>query len=66
MVVVLLNYGCAILIMIVVMILMNQHICVVKEIAQQVGLVVQVNQIIDAFQNGYSAMEKMIAVTIGK
>lgn len=56
------NYGCVILIMIVVMILMNQHTCVVSVIVQQVGNGVQVNQIIDAYQNGYSVMAKMIVV----
>lgn len=59
--VVLQNYGCAISIMIVVMIQMNQRTCVVNVTAQLDGNVVQANQTIVVFQNGCSVMEKTIA-----
>lgn len=54
------KYGCVILTMIVVMIAMNQHICVVKGIVLPVGNVVQVTPIIVAFRNGSFVMAKMI------
>lgn len=54
-----------ILIMIVVMIRTNQRICVVSETVQQVGNGVPVSRIIDAFQNGCSAMERMTVETTG-
>lgn len=43
---------------------MNLHTCVVKEIAQLAGEDVQDSQIIVAFQNGCSVMEKMIVEII--
>lgn len=43
---------------------MNQLICAVKEIVQQVGNVVQDNQIIVAFQNGYSVTGKVKSYSI--
>lgn len=43
---------------------MNQLTCVAKEIAQLDGNDAQDNQTIDAFQNGYSAMEKMVTILI--
>lgn len=58
------NYGCVILIMIVVMILMSQHICVVKGIVQLDGNVVQANRITDAYPNGCFVMGKTIVGTI--
>lgn len=58
------NYGCAILIMIVEMILMNPLTCAVKEIARLDGEDVLANLTTDVFQNGYSVMERMIVETI--
>lgn len=43
---------------------MSQRTCVAKEIAQLDGNDAQDNQTIDAFQNGYSAMEKMVNILI--
>lgn len=40
------------------MIRMNRRICVASETVQQVGKDVLVNRTIDAFRNGYSAMER--------
>lgn len=57
------NYGCAILITIVEMILMNLHTCVVKEIVQLDGRDVQDNQTTAVFQNGSSVTERMIVET---
>lgn len=54
-----------ILIMIVETIRMNQHICVANEIVLRVGRDVLASQIIDAFRNGCSAMERMIVEIIG-
>lgn len=45
-------------------ILMSQLTCVVKEIAQLDGNDAQDNRTIDAFQNGYSVMEKMVNILI--
>lgn len=56
------NCGCVTLIMIVVMIQMNQRTCAVNVTVQRAGNDAQDNQIIDAYQNGYFVMEKMIAV----
>jgi hypothetical protein len=58
------NCGCVILTMIVVMTQMNQLTCVVRETVQLDGNVAQDNRTIVAFQNGFSAMEKMIVVII--
>lgn len=58
------SYGCAILIMIAVMIRMSRLICAVKETVRQDGSVVLGNQITDAFLSGCSVTEKMIAETI--
>lgn len=58
------NYGCVILIMIVGMTLMNLLTCVVKEIAPLDGNAVLAEQIIDAYRNGCSAMEKTTVVII--
>lgn len=58
-----LNFGCAISITIVGMTRTNQLICAVKGIAQPDGSAVLGSQIIDAFLNGCSAMERMIVVT---
>lgn len=44
---------------------MNQRICAVNETVQPVGKDVLVNRTIDAFQNGYSAMERMTAEITG-
>lgn len=46
-----------------VMTRMNLHTCVVKEIAPPAGRDARDNQTTAAFPNGYSAMEKTIAVT---
>lgn len=58
------NYGCAILITIVVMILMNQLTCADREIVRLDGSDARDNQIIVAYPNGYSVMVKMIVVII--
>jgi hypothetical protein len=58
------NCGCVISITIVVMTPMSQLICVANVTAQPDGRDVPANQIIVAFQNGYSAMVKMIVVIV--
>lgn len=58
------NYGCVILIMIVVMIPMSLPICVANGTARPDGNGVPASQTTAAFQNGCFAMAKTIAATI--
>lgn len=58
-----LSFGCVILTMIAVMILMNQLICVVNVTVLLAGNVAPDNRITVAYPNGCSVMAKMIAVT---
>lgn len=57
------NYGCAISIMIAVMTPTNRRTCAGNETAQPVGNDAPANRTIDAYQNGCSAMVKMIVAT---
>lgn len=58
------SYGCVILIMIAVMILMNLLTCAVNVIAPPAGKDVLDNRTIVVFLNGCSVMVKMIVVII--